>query len=77
VGLLSNYPPGCSLDESSEEGVTLLGVGDVLRLEDFEFSVLLDKCDDDDRIVGERGPGDGSYHTRELRRGYTLWSETT
>jgi len=77
VDLLSNYPPGRSLDNSSEEGVTLLGVGEVLTLEDLKFSVLLDKCDDDDRVIWERGPENGRHHTRELHRGYTLWSQTT
>ena len=57
---LSSYPLGRNLDNSSEEGVTLLGVGEALAMEYLKFSILLDKSDDGDRVVGERGPEDGS-----------------
>jgi hypothetical protein len=77
VDLLSSYPLGCSFDSSSEESLALLGVCEALTMEDLKFPVLLDNSDDGDRFVGERGPGDGSRHVCELRRGYTLWSETT
>jgi hypothetical protein len=77
VDLLSSYPLGRSFDSSSEEGLALLGVCEVLTMEDLEFPVLLDNSDDGDRFVGKRGPGDGSRHVCELRRGYMLWSETT
>ena len=77
MDLLSNYPIGRSLDSSSDEGIALLGVGEVLAMEDFKFPVLLDKSEDADSFVGERGPGDGSHHSCDLRRGYMSWSGTT
>ena len=58
MDLLSSCLLGRSLDKSSEEDVTLLGVGEALAVEDLEFSVLLDKSEDDDRVLGERGPGE-------------------
>ena len=68
-------PLGRSLDSPSDEGTTLSGVGEILAMDDLEFPVLLDNSIGDDTIVGERGPEDGSQHTRDLRRGYALWSE--
>ena len=77
MDLLSNYPLGRCLDSSGDKGVALLGVGEVLTMEDLEFSVLFDKSDDGDRVVGERDPKDGSQHSCGLCRGYTLWPERT
>jgi hypothetical protein len=34
VDLLSSYPLGCSLESPSNEVITLLGVGEVLTMED-------------------------------------------
>ena len=69
VDLLSSCPPCRSLESSSNEGATLLGIGKVLTLEDLKFPVLLCKGEDGYTIVGERVPEDGSRHTRELRYG--------
>ena len=58
VDLLSSYPLG-SLESPNDEGTTLLGVAEVLAMEDPEFPILLDKSVGGDSIVAERGPGDG------------------
>ena len=63
---------GYSFGDPSSEGVTLLGVCDVLTKEDLKFSVLLDKSEDCDRTVRERVPLDGMEGGRSLRRGYML-----
>ena len=62
VDLLSSYPLGRSLESSSEEGITLFGVGEILATEDLEFPVLLNKIVDDMHIIVERGPKDGKEH---------------
>jgi len=77
VDLLSNYPLGRSLDSSSDEGAALLGVGEVLAMDDFKLPVLFDKSEDADSFVGERGSGDGSHHSCDLRRDYMSLSGTT
>ena len=41
--LLSNYPLGRSLDSPSDKGTALLGVGEILAVEDLEFPVFLNK----------------------------------
>jgi hypothetical protein len=63
---LSSYPLCCSLDSPSEESVKLLGVAEILAMEDLEFPVLLDNSVDDDSVVVERGPEDGRVHTCDL-----------
>jgi len=75
VDLLSSYPLCCSLDSPSNECITLLGVDEVLAIDDLEFPILLDNSEGDDSIVADRGPEDGGEHGRELRCGYMLWSE--
>ena len=47
---------GYGFGDPSNEGVTLLGVGDVLTMKDLKFSVFLNKSEDRDRIVGEHIP---------------------
>jgi hypothetical protein len=70
VGLLSSYPFCRSLsDGPSEEGIALLGVGEILAMEDLEFSVLLDSGVGGNCIVLVRGPEGGREHTCHLRRG--------
>jgi hypothetical protein len=76
VNILNSCLLFCCLESSSDEFVTLLGVGEVLTMENLEFPVLLDNSEDESSFVGVRDPEDGSCHTRGLRRGYTLWSET-
>ena len=61
-----------SLGSPSDDGITLLGVAEVIAIEDLEFPVLLDKSVGDDGIVVVRGPGDGREQTCDLRRGYVL-----
>ena len=56
---LLSYPLGRSLDSASNECTTLLGVGEILAMEDLEFPVLLDKSVDDDGIIVERSSEDG------------------
>ena len=72
MNLLSSCPLCRSLESSSDEGTTLLGVGKVLTIEDLKSPVLLGEGDDGYTFVGERVPEDGSCHTRELRCGYVL-----
>lgn len=67
VDLLSIYSLARGLDCSSDESVTLPGVGKVLAMEDFELSVLFDKSEDEESFVRERDSGDGGRHTRSLR----------
>ena len=57
--LLSGCLLGRNLDHFGDQGVTLLGVGKALEVEDLKFAVLLDKSDDGNRIVGEWGPIEG------------------
>jgi len=76
VDPLSSRPLGRSLGSPSDEGITVLGVAEVLAVEDLEFPVLLDKSVDDDSIIFVRGPGDGREHGCDLRCSYVLWSET-
>ena len=75
VDLLSNCLLGRSLGNPSEEGDTLLGVGEVLAVDDLKLAVLLNKSDNGDTLIGERAPEDGRDHPCGLRRGYVLWSE--
>ena len=62
VDILSNYPLGCSLDSPGDEGATLSGIGEILALEDLEFSIILGKSVDEESIVVQRGPEDGREH---------------
>ena len=63
------------LGSLSEEGATLLGIGEVLRLDDLKLPVLLDDSEDADRInvvrgtVDEREYGCDLRHSRMLRSG--------
>ena len=59
VDPLSSCSLGRSLDGPSNEGNALLGVGEILAMEDLEFPVFLDKSVSDDSLVVECGPGDG------------------
>lgn len=77
VDFLSSYPLGRSLDSSSDEGATLLGVGKALTMEDLKFPVFFGKSDDGENFKGERDPKDGGHHSCDLHCGYMLWSETT
>lgn len=76
MDLLSSCPLSRSRDSSSNKGVALLGVGEVLAVEDLKFPVLLDKSDDGDGFVGERLPEDGSQQSCELRCVCMLLFET-
>ena len=40
-------------------GITLLGVSEILAMEDLELPVLFDKSKDAESIVGVRGPEGG------------------
>ena len=72
MDLLNSYPLGRSLEKPNDKGATLVEVDDVLTVEDTEFPILLDKSEDGDTIVIECGPGNGSDHDCDLRRGYAL-----
>jgi len=50
-------------------GITLLGVGEILAMEDLEIPVLFDKSKDADTIVGVRGPKGGRVRACDLYRG--------
>ena len=67
--LLSGYPLSRCLDGSSDHGVTPLGVGEILTMEDLEFPILLDKSDDAKSFERERDPRDGGQRSCGLRRG--------
>ena len=72
MNLLSSCPLRHGLENSSNEGATLLGVGKVRTLEDLKSPVLLDKSDGEDSSVGVRVPEDGSHYSCGLRRDYAL-----
>ena len=71
-----SYPLGRGLDSPSDEGNTLLRVGEILGMDVLEFPVLLNKSEGEDTIVVERGPEDGIEHERGLCQGYVLRFET-
>ena len=48
-----------SLGNPGYEGITFLGVREVLTVEDLELPILFDKSNDDDSIVGKRIPEGG------------------
>lgn len=63
VGPQNRYPLGPeSFGCLSNEGTTLLGISEVIGLEDLNFAVLLDESDDGDTIVRELCPKDGRNH---------------
>jgi hypothetical protein len=74
LGLRSGCPLCCDLGNPSDVGVTFLGVGEVLAMEDLETPILFDKSDDEDGTPGECVPEDGSGRDCTLRYGYVLWS---
>ena len=56
---------------------TLLGVREVLALQNLEFPILLDEREDDQTIVLEPlGLAGDSANDGSLCRGYMTWSET-
>jgi hypothetical protein len=66
---------GRNLGNCGIEGGTLLGVGEVLKLEDLNFPVLLDEREDEDTIVVPRGTINKSDPGCALRcSGQILWS---
>jgi len=67
--LLSSYPLGYSLGGRGDMGFTLLGVGEILAMEDLELPALFDKSKDGESIVGVRDPEGGRVHARGLLRG--------
>ena len=66
---LSSYPLGRSFGSPSEMGTTLLGVSEILAIEDFELPVLLDKSENGETIVGVRSPKGGRVCACGLCRG--------
>ena len=72
VDILSRRSLGRSLDSPSNEGITLLGVGEILAMEHLELSILLDKSVGEDGIDVEYRPVDGIEHECDLRCGYAL-----
>jgi len=72
VDLLDSCPLSSNLEGPSDEGTTLLGVGEILAIEELEFPVLLDKSVGDGSFVVVRSPGDSRGRGCELRRGYVL-----
>lgn len=77
VDLLNSHPLSRSLDSFTDESATLLGVGEVLAMKDFEFPVFFGKSDNEDSFVGERDSRDGGCDTLALHNGYMLLSEGT
>jgi len=69
VDSLSSYPLGRSFGTPSDMGTTLLGVSEILAIEDFELPVLLDKSENGETIVGVRGPEGGIVRACGLCRG--------
>jgi hypothetical protein len=72
VDLRTRYPLYHSLGNSSIEGATLVGVGEVLTLEDLNLPVLLDERDDGDRVVVIRSAIDDKGPSCGLRRADVL-----
>ena len=67
--MLSSHPLSRSLESPSDDGVTLLGITEVLAMEDLESPVLLNKSEGDNSIVVDRGPEGGREHASDLRHG--------
>ena len=59
MDLLSGYPLGYSFGGPSDMSTTLLGVSEILAIEDLELPVLLDKSENGETIVGVRGSKGG------------------
>jgi len=76
VDRLSSYPLGRGLGSPSDEGTTLLGVDEMLAMEELELPVLLDKSANKEAIAAKRGPKDSIERECGLRRSHVLWSET-
>jgi hypothetical protein len=72
VNLRNSHSLGRNLGSSCIEGATLLGVGEVLNLEDLNFPILLDERVDDNSIVVARGTVDEGEYGCALRRGMLL-----
>ena len=72
MGLRTTCSLGLGRGNPSKEGGTLLGVGEVLQLEDLKFPVLLDESEDTERIIVELGAIDGCAHASDLRRGWVI-----
>ena len=66
------YSLGQSLGNPTVEVAPLLGVREVLALKDLEFPILLDECEDGDRIVVECGSICCRGNDCNLRRGHAL-----
>jgi len=64
VDLLSSYPLG-----RSDMGITVLGVSEILTIEDLELPVLLDKSENSETIVVVHGPKCGRVRACGLCRG--------
>ena len=69
MDLLGGYPLGRNFGGPGEVGTTLLGVSEILAIEDLELPVLLDKCENGETIVGVCGPKGGRVRACGLYRG--------
>ena len=66
---LRSCPLGRSFGSPSDMGTTLLGVSEILAIEDLELPVLLDKSENGETIVVVRGPEGGRVLACGLCRG--------
>ena len=62
MDLETRYQRGHCLGNPTKEGATLLGIGEVLEIEDLKFPILLDDSEDREGIVLVLGPEDGGGH---------------
>ena len=69
VDPLSSYPLGRSFGGPGDMSTTLLGISEILAIEDLELSVLFDKSENSETIVGVRGPEGGRVHACGLCHG--------
>ena len=71
---LSSYPLGRGLGSPSDEGTTLLGVDEMLAMEELELPALLNKSENKETIAAERSPEDSIEHECGLCHSRVLWS---
>jgi hypothetical protein len=72
MNLLRRLPFGCNFGNPSIEVATLLGVGEVLKLEELNFPVLFDERDNGDTFVLAYGIVDKIEYACDLRRGIII-----
>ena len=77
MDLRDKYPLGQRAGDLTMEGVTLLGVREILDPEDLELPILLNKREDEESIVVDCGAARGDPYGCHLRGGDFLRNDVT